>query len=447
MKIAMITNTYKPFTGGVQSSVSSFTRELTKRGHTVKIVAPSYEGHTKSSEEVIRVPAIHNVNNTPFSWSMFIPQSVYDQLDAFNPDIIHSHHPFMLGIHAIHMGHRYNAPCIYTKHTQYTRYLHYLPIAGKSIEQFVQKMVTHYLSVVDYVIAPSNTIKKQLPRDINRCKVIPTGLTIENYQNGSALRFFKKYGIAPRTKHIGFVSRLAEEKNLDFIVAVISELSKASKDFAFTIVGDGDKREWMQQQLADYKDSVLFTGELKDEKLIDAYRSFDLFINASLSETQGLVVSEALASGVAVIALDAPGIRDVIRDDYNGLLLDQKSTPEDMVHKIHSFFHPTNTSNRLRLTKNAATSAEQFHIQKTTRVLEDVYKEAAKLKAAENSKHGTPKKAAIASHSNRFLHYLSNAKNFLIFLSQSFLSYRRLLVIGLSLSAIVLIWLISTDAN
>src|SRR3989339_50554 len=130
MKICMFTNTYLPHVGGVARSVNSFATELRNRGNEVLVIAPvfpGYEAHDSEETDIIRVPAIQQFNGSDFSLSIPVPFFIDERIDAFDPDIIHSHHPYLLGDAALRAARRRRLPLVFTHHTLYERYVHYVP--------------------------------------------------------------------------------------------------------------------------------------------------------------------------------------------------------------------------------------------------------------------------------------------------------------------------------
>ncbi|MCF8096179.1 MAG: glycosyltransferase, partial [Desulfobacteraceae bacterium] len=161
MNICMFTNTYLPHVGGVARSVSMFEEDLKKLGHRVLIVAPTYpdksEGKPESSQ-VLRVPAIQNFNGSDFSFRIPIPFIIDEKIDEFAPDIIHTHHPFLLGDAAVRAAYRRQLPLVFTHHTLYDQYTHYVSSQSPKMKKFVIKMTTAYANMCTHVVAPSKSI-------------------------------------------------------------------------------------------------------------------------------------------------------------------------------------------------------------------------------------------------------------------------------------------------
>jgi glycosyltransferase involved in cell wall biosynthesis len=325
MNIVMITNTFTPHVSGVARSVEAFTAEYRGRGHRVLVIAPEFEGAPADEHDVVRVPAIQNFNGSDFSVRIPVPGFLSSVLDEFRPDIMHSHHPFLLGATALRLAASYNVPLVFTHHTMYERYTHYVPGDSRTLRQFVVELATGYANLCDHVFAPSESVKAVFrSRGVTSLmEVVPTGVDTVRFGHGDRTRFREEMRIPQDSFVVGHVGRLAEEKNLSFLAEAVARFLKNSNGSHFVVAGSGPS----QQEIHDvFSQNGLSTrlhlaGVLDGRKLVDAYKAMDLFAFASQSETQGMVLTEAMAAGVSVVALDAPGVREVVGDKQNGRLL------------------------------------------------------------------------------------------------------------------------------
>lgn len=325
MNILMITNTYLPFIGGVERSVKIFTEEYRKMGHKVIIVAPSFENMPTEETDVIRVPALQNFNGTDFSVQLPIPGILHNALKDFRPDIVHSHHPFLMGDSALRVAAQFKVPIVFTFHTFYERYTHYVPGDSPALKRFVIALATGYANLCDHVFAPSNSVANVLiKRGVNTpVDVVPTGIELNEFAIGDGLRFRKAMGIPSKAFVIGFVSRIAPEKNVRYLGEVVCRFLQKNDNTCFLMIGKGPSEDCIRDIFNKYDLSNRFfhPGTLVSQPLIDAYHGMDVFVFASRTETQGLVVTEALAAGVPVVAVDGPGIGEIVMDYTNGRLL------------------------------------------------------------------------------------------------------------------------------
>lgn len=325
MNIVMLTNTYLPHVGGVARSVAAFCREYRKRGHQVLVVAPEFSEKIENEKDVVRIPAIQNFNGSDFSVALPLSGELTERLDFFEPDLVHSHHPFLLGMTALRIARSRELPLVFTHHTLYERYTHYVPADSEALKRFVIELATRYGNLASVVFAPSESVADLLrERGVKSpIHVVPTGVKLEDYQNGDGLAARAKYGIPEQAFVVGHLGRLAEEKNLGFLSEAVLELMQRNDDVHFLVVGTGPMQGQIARLFEDHGlgDRLHLTGTLQGEAQRDAYSAMNVFGFSSTSETQGMVLTEAMAAGVPVVALDASGCREVVDDRINGRLV------------------------------------------------------------------------------------------------------------------------------
>ena len=186
MKTLMLTNTYLPHVGGVARSVVAFATELRRRGHRVLIVAPEFENCPADEIDVVRVPAVQNFNGSDFSVRIPIPGFLTSTVTQFEPDIVHSHHPFLMGDTALRIAAARDLPLVFTHHTMYEQYTHYVPVKSPLLSRFVIDLTTGYANLCNAVIAPSESVAEILrSRGVTApIDVIPTGVDIARFEAG-----------------------------------------------------------------------------------------------------------------------------------------------------------------------------------------------------------------------------------------------------------------------
>lgn len=329
MKIVMMTNTYTPHVGGVARSVEGFTMEYRRRGHEVLVICPEFEDAPEYEEGVIRIPAIQNFNGSDFSVVLSTPRSLRQAVEDFAPDIIHSHHPFLLGATAVRLARLLDVPLVFTHHTMYEQYTHYVPGDSPAMRRFVINLSTNYANLSNEVFAPSESVAEILRRRQVKVpiRVVPTGVRLVEFETGDGLGLRRIMGIPEDAFLVGHVGRLAPEKNLGFLVTALAQFLRAFPAAHALIVGKGPEGRRMREHFraAGVADRCHFGGVLEKRFLVSAYKAMDAFAFASFSETQGMVVTEAMAASVPVVALDAPGVREVVRDGVNGRLLPREN--------------------------------------------------------------------------------------------------------------------------
>ncbi len=366
MNICMFTNTYLPHVGGVARSVSSFAEDLRKRDHRVLVVAPTFpQDDALPGEEtgVLRVPAIQNFNGSDFSVRIPLPFIVDQKIDSLMPDVIHSHHPFLLGDTAVRTAYRRNLPLVFTHHTLYEKYTHYVSLDSDIMKRLAVHLTTAYANLCTRVVAPSRSIADLIAeRGVKPpIVVIPTGVDVDFFQSGNGADFRRLHGIPLDVPVIGHLGRLAPEKNLEYLTeAVIDALKKISAKTRFLLVGAGPSESRILEMFTDehLQDRLVMPGKQSGLDLSNAYNAMDLFVFSSKSETQGMVLVEAMAAGIPVIALDASGTREVVADNRNGRLLPENTSSQVFAETIINFF--ANRDNAHSWRKAAACTAHEF---------------------------------------------------------------------------------------
>jgi len=207
MKICMFTNTYKPHVGGVARSVDFFTEDLRADGHRVLVVAPEFPGAEDDQEgKVVRVPAIQEFNGSDFSVRLPAPFRVDQTVEAFDPQIVHSHHPFLMGDTALRVARDRRVPLVFTHHTLYEQYTHYVPLNSEAMERFVIRLATDYANFCTRVVAPSQSIADLIQKRGVRSPVdvVPTGVDLTFFTGGRGETFRREHGISPDAMVVGW---------------------------------------------------------------------------------------------------------------------------------------------------------------------------------------------------------------------------------------------------
>ena len=338
MNIMMMTNTFTPHVGGVARSVETFTAAYRRQGHRVLVVAPKFEKMDTDELDVVRIPAIQHFNGSDFSVVLPIHALLSLAVDNFRPDIIHSHHPFLLGGTALRMARRHDLPLIFTHHTMYEQYTHYVPGDSQAMKQFVIQLSTSYANLCDLVFAPSQSVAEVLRERGVRTpiEVVATGVDVEVFTRGSGPGFRQAMAIPADALVLGHLGRLAPEKNLEFLATAVAAYLQTDRRAHFLLIGSGPSAKSIQQIFAreNLTPRLHHVNLLEQPLLASGYQAMDLFVFASKSETQGMVLTEAMAAGVPVVALDAPGVREVV-DGVNGTLLQDESVAA-FVAALHS---------------------------------------------------------------------------------------------------------------
>ncbi len=332
LNIAIVTNNYKPYSGGVVSSIDSYASNLRQLGYKVSIITLDFVKNDNLNEvDVFRIKCLikFTYKNNPIA----IPLRSYERLNSIikflKPDIVHSQHPFLLGQSALKVCKELNIPIVFTYHTRYDLYYHYIPLPKLITRSIAKKWSISYCNNIDGVIAPSESIYNFLKESKVKkpIQVIASGI-LPIFESNS---FIEKKIKEPF--HLLTVSRFVKEKNIYFLLDAFAKLDQ--NKFIFTLIGYGAELEnlkkYVYQKLNLSIEKVKFIEKPSKEVISSFYRNTNLFIFASFTETQGLVLAEAMSCSTPVVALDATGSRDIIKNGINGFLI---NSIDQMTEKI-----------------------------------------------------------------------------------------------------------------
>ncbi|NNG03042.1 MAG: glycosyltransferase [Inquilinus sp.] len=397
MNILMMTNTYSPHVGGVARSVERFAAAYRRRGHEVLVVAPEFEDMPRGETGVLRIPAIQNFNGSDFSVVLPVSLLLVSALDRFRPDIVHAHHPFLIGATAVRVASSRGLPLVFTHHTLYERYTHYVPGDSPALQRFVIDLSTSYANLCDQIFAPSRTIADLLRRRGVTAPIseVPTGLDLAAFHGGDGTRFRTRYDIPADAFLVGHIGRLAPEKNLAFLARAVVRFLRATPTARFAVVGGGPSEAAIRAifAAAGLADRLVLTGTLTGDALVDAYRAMDVFAFASQSETQGMVLTEAMACGVPVVAVDAPGVREVVRDGENGRLLPVED--EAVFSAALADLAGRDTAALEAMQRSAEKTAEAFAIDRCADLALGLYRQCLDREVQQQRRDETPWERAM----------------------------------------------------
>lgn len=334
LKIVFVTNNYKPYSGGVVSSIDSFRTALEVQGNRIKIVTLDFTGEPEHDPDVIRIacPVKFVYRSNPMAIPLQMNKQLCTFLKLYQPDIVHVHHPFLLGVAATRIAKEKKIPVVFTHHSQYGMYARcYAPFFKNFADQLTTEYVKQFCLKVDTIIVPTQSIERQLKQQhiTTSMSVIPSGIDS---------CFI--HSICPKkrtTKKIKLltVARFRSEKNL---LVLFDVLKKVSVPFEFTLIGYGDQeqalKEYAYQTCGLSRQQVKFVIAPLKEIIVQAYKKADLFLFASKTETQGIVFAESMAVATPVIAFDAPGARDIVQHGENGFLVKTNKEMADVIQML-----------------------------------------------------------------------------------------------------------------
>ncbi len=376
MRIGMFSDVYVPQRNGVATAVKLYKDKLEEMGHEVFVFVPKYSKDFKRSEKnVFEFPSIKYPLEKEQRIAFFSPH-VFFKIKRLSLDVIHTHSPFSMGILAYWSSKFFDIPYVGTYHTMYEYYRHYLPPIIRPPLSLTKKMIRDWCKRLDKVIAPTYEIKKVLTNygvPDEHIVVIPTGIDFEKFEKKIEWNLREEYGIEDK-KVLLYVGRLGKEKNIDFLIRMFKKVSKEI-DSVLVIVGYGPEEESLEALVCDLglRDKVIFTGGLPREKVIDVYKVSDVFVFASYTETQGLVILEAMAASLPVVALGKMGVRDLLKSSEGGIMLEDLNEDEFARAVLEVL---TSKEKRDRLAeKGKRFVKENFSIDVTVRKMVELYKD------------------------------------------------------------------------
>lgn len=346
MRIGLFTDTYSPHINGVATSILMLEHALRKIGHDVYVVTVNNDilSYDFGDSNVIRIPGIPT-GIYDYRLSGIYPIKAINKIKKWNLDIIHSHTEFGIGTFARIIARQLDIPIVHTYHTMYEDYVHYITkghfdATSKKIVEYFTKFYCD--KTVTELIVPTfktyNLFKNKYKYDRN-IHIIPTGIEIERFYKENidikkVLEIKNKYGINKDDFIILFVGRIAQEKSIDFLIENQSYLVRKNKKCKLMIVGSGPDLDSLKKKAKRLGTNVIFTGKVPWNEVPVYYNLANVFSTASHTETQGLTVIEAMASSLAVVALNDESFNTVIKDDYDGYLFNDKKQYRSKIENL-----------------------------------------------------------------------------------------------------------------
>jgi glycosyltransferase involved in cell wall biosynthesis len=384
MHIAFFTNYYLPVVNGVVRSAQVFRDALTSLGHNVFIFAQE-DAYEDTEPFIFRYPSLPLAADlrTALPVSPFIDQLI----PKLKLDVIHTHHPVLLGQIAAAKARDYNLPLIFTFHTQYQEYTHYFPIPQEQIQEFLKSGVINwlrdYMRKCQHIIVPSESMRDVLISEfglVDRYTVIPTGIDITPFKkaNGTAIRSEWNWR---DDKVIISAGRLAEEKNWVTLLNAFAIAQHRQPNLRLVLLGDGPQADELKQLTSELgiTDRVTFTGKVPFTEIPNYLKAADLFAFASITETQGLVTLEAMAAGLPTVAVDGAGTKDILENGKQGFLT--QNDPQDLGNGILKLIE--NPSLMSRFKSAALRTSRTYDNMRLARKMLKVYEQAIEDKKAE----------------------------------------------------------------
>jgi glycosyltransferase involved in cell wall biosynthesis len=315
MHVGLFTECYRPIQNGVVASVDALARELQAGGHEVTCVTPRMPNYREMQTFVVRVPSLPLPTRTAYRLTIpFVSgERTWRALDRLS--IVHTHSAFVTGWMGLRLARRLRLPLVFTYHTQLEEYAHYVPFDARATRSAAAHLTRTYANAADLVVVPTAAMESRL-RALGvaaRIAVAPTGIDVAQFalaRRDDALR--ARFGVPPGGTMLLSVGRLGREKNVELTLDAFARIG--DEGARLVLVGDGLHREALERRAErlGIAARTIFAGEFPRASLPAVYRSADVFVSTSTSETQGLVLVEALAAGLPVVAVDTPQTRDVL---------------------------------------------------------------------------------------------------------------------------------------
>lgn len=383
LRVAMFTNVYLPTTNGVVVSVETFRRALTELGHHVYVFGPNSGDIEDRAPYIFRYPAVE----LPLQkYPLTLPVSPYIDhvLRNLKPQILHANHPALLGRVAEKKSLELNLPLVFTYHTRYADYSHYAdPLPQENVKEFIDHWLASFMTACHQVIVPSESIKSMLKATYgdsvaHHVSVVPTGVETEKFAKLSQAEARQKLGWPEDRKVLVSMGRLAKEKNFDLLIKAFSRLE--GDETVLKIIGSGDERKNLEALVTELGlgDRVKFTGLVPFDDVPTHLAASDLFVFASVTETQGLVTLEAMASGLPVAAVDASGTREAVSADCSRLA---QTDPDSLAAAMKEMLQ---ASDQQALRAAARERAKLFDVLIQGEAMIEAYRRAQQAHAAKS---------------------------------------------------------------
>lgn len=375
MKVGIFTNNYRPIVSGVTVSIDNFREGLRRLGHDVFVFAPKFGKEVDKNKDNFRYPSVSITRKVKYP----IPLPSFRAREFFKNEkieIVHTQHPWGVGRYGLKLARRFNVPVIFTNHTMYPLYVDYIPkiLPRKFTMGLIEKSAIRYANKTDAVIAPTESVRQYLTQRGIKVPiyVVPSGIDGGILEKAPGANLRKRFSIPKDHTLLLNLSRVGPEKNLPMILEAYKEILKEFSKVSLVLAGGGAFLDELKKITSDMGLSrgVFFTDLVQPEERGGYFREGDIFVHSSLSETQGLVMVDSLMVGVPIVAVEANGSRDIVRDGQNGLLT--QNSPKALAEGILKLIK--NKKLRERLARGARESAREYAVETTSKKLEGVYR-------------------------------------------------------------------------
>ena len=388
MNIGMMTDTYIPQINGVATSVNLFKRYLESMGERVYVFSPMIP---KNESGTFKVTGLKFLWEPQHRFAIPISHKILKLSTRLKIDVVHSHAPFSMGFQALRISEKLGLPHVHTYHTLLTEYRHYIPFPFRPTENAVREFSGWFCNSTDAVIAPTEKIKNELLGYGVEVPIyiLPTGIDVDNFRRPLNFSVRKKHSIPENDRIVLFVGRIAKEKNPDFIIKAFAKLHDKLRNTTLIMIGDGPEMKEVSHLASRLKvlNHVVMTGYMPRNEIVEYYRESDVFAFASVTETQGLVVLEALSAGLPVVAVAKEGVADVLVDGVGCSLIDDVLL-EPFVDKLLKILENPGLS--VKMADDGMNYVlKHWSMETMTQRLDEIYKEVVKFSKKRRKKYGS----------------------------------------------------------
>jgi glycosyltransferase involved in cell wall biosynthesis len=360
MRVALFTNNYLPFRGGVTTSVETLRQGLEERNHRTWVFAPASDPSMDDPPWVFRYPSVPAPTYPGFALAVPFSPHLTRVATELSPDIVHAQHPFLLGPAARRFARRHRRPLVFTHHTRYEKYAHYVPLPQRLVAKLAIRLSCRFATSADLVVAPSARIAAMLrERGVTApVAVIPTGVPLDLFSPGDREMARRALGMPTDARLCLYAGRLDREKSIEHIIDAFAAIAEALPDARLSLVGQGTYEATARRraEASGAHGRIHFHGGMPRESLPVFYRAADLFLFTSETETQGLVLAEAHASGLPAVAVQASGVDEVVRDGETGVLT--KPEPRELAEAAIALLLDPERRRAMARTARAVAEAE-----------------------------------------------------------------------------------------
>lgn len=377
MNVLLVSDTYKPQINGVVTALDIQVNSLKKHKINTTLLVPGLKKF--NDKHILTASTLPNPLFTDYKIPTFFSLKNLYKIKKLNIDIIHTHTPFQLGVYAIMLSKILKVPIVHTYHTYFEEYMHYVKISQKTGKVIVHLYSKWYCNQMDHVIAPSPFMESKLQsyQIDKKITTIPSGYDLKKFTEKKGANWRKKYKIPVNAKVLLYVGRMGKEKNLYFLINIFQKLKNNYKNIFLILTGDGTEKQRLLKYINKYhlSDSIKMTGFIPYEDIHNIYNIGDIFIFPSKTETQGLVLIEAMLNNLPVVSFYEKGTKSVL-PAKKILGISPVNDDKKFIEEIK--FYLKNNYDKNKLNQNLKNFVKKFNVEETIKALISLYRKTIK---------------------------------------------------------------------